>query len=270
MSAVEHDCVRNTGMALGAGEIPVDGNGIVRLDWLKAELAKGDVALVSVMMANNENGVMQPVGEIAALCKAAGVVFHTDAVQTVGHVPVHVDEIGADLLSFAAHKFGGPKGAGVLIVKPEVKMEAILTGGSQERNRRAGTENVLAIGGMAAALEAAVGGMNVELGVAGRLAALVDGSGLEIVGGGVERVAHVRQVITPGKRGEDVVIGMDMRGIAVSQGSACGSGRVKESHVLRAMGFGEKAGTAVRLSWGWGTSEGEVASGVVALKGVVS
>jgi cysteine desulfurase len=197
------------------------------------------------------------------------VVFHTDAVQTVGHVPVDVDAIGADLLSFAAHKFGGPKGAGVLIVKPEVSMDAAVTGGSQERNRRAGTENVLGIGGMAAAMSAAFEAMASERAMAAGYRAMVEEAGFTIAGFGAERVEHVVQILTPGKRGEDVVIGMDMRGIAVSQGSACGSGRVKESHVLKAMGYGREAGEAVRLSWGWGTVAAEVDAAVAGLKAVI-
>ena len=273
VSAVEHDCVRNTGLALGATEIPVYANGVVQLAWLQDELAKGDVAMVSVMMANNENGGLQPVTEIAAMCRAAGAVFHTDAVQTVGHMPVNVDGIGADLLSFAAHKFGGPKGAGVLIVKPEVDMNAAVTGGSQERNRRAGTENVLGVGGMVAAMAAAFDKMAVERAAAARLQALMVSGlknlGLTVVGETAERVEHVVQVLTPGKRGEDVVIGMDMRGVAVSQGSACGSGRVKESHVLKAMGYGREAGEAVRLSWGWGSVESDIEAAVTALAGIV-
>ena len=274
VSAVEHDCVRNTGMALGAEEIPVDGQGVVRLQWLRERLTRGGVGMVSVMHANNENGVLQPVEEIAALCRAAGAVFHTDAVQTVGHMPVQVDALGADLLSFTGHKLGGPKGVGVLVLKSELEMEAVVTGGSQERNRRAGTENVLAIAGLAAALEAAVGNMDVErpaaLGFEAQMVAGFEALGLTVVGGNSAKIGHVVQVLTPGVRGEDVVIGMDMRGVAVSQGSACGSGRVKESHVLRAMGLVDgQAGEAVRLSWGWGSSEADIQAGLAALRAVV-
>ncbi len=272
VSAVEHDCVRNTGKVLGAGEIPVDSNGIVKLDWLQDALTAGGVGMVSVMHANNENGVVQPVQEIAAICKAAGVVFHTDAVQTVGHRPVDVDALGADMLSFAGHKFGGPKGVGVLIVKSELEMDAVLTGGGQERNRRAGTENLMAVAGMVAALEAAVSQMTDERKLAAQMKDYVGSElrelGLDFVGSRVDGVEHVIQVITPGMRGEDVVIGMDMRGVAVSQGSACGSGRVKESHVLQAIGYGELAGQAVRLSWGWASEMSDVMAGVRALGSV--
>lgn len=272
VSAVEHDCVRNTGMALGAGEIPVDGNGVVKLEWLRTELARGDVGLVSVMLVNNENGVIQPVEEIATLCKAAGAVFHCDAVQAVGHRPVNVDV--ADLMSFTAHKFGGPKGVGALVLKTETPMDAMVTGGGQERNRRAGTENIPAIAGMVAAAAAAFGKMDAERATAAllrqQMAAGIEKLGLEIAGAGTECAEHVIQVLTAGKRGEDVVIGMDLRGVAVSQGSACGSGRIKESHVLQAMGYdGGRAGQAVRLSWGWASSEADIAAGLMALGAMV-
>ncbi len=273
VSAIEHDCVRNTGKALGAEEIPVDNGGLVRLDWLREELARGDVGLVSVMHANNENGILQPIEAVAAMCKAVGVPFHTDAVQTVGHVPVHVDELGADLLTFTAHKFGGPRGVGVVVLKPELEMLASITGGAQERNRRAGTENLAAIGGAAVALEEAVANMNAERTVArafnATVCAAAEGIGLRVVGKDSPRVEHVAQVITP-KNGSDVVIGMDLKGVAISQGSACGSGKVKESHVLRAMGYSaEEATQAVRLSWGWATTEGDIQAGVNALNAVL-
>ncbi len=273
-SAVEHDCVRNTGKALGAGELAVDEDGVVKLDALKDALAKGNVGLVSVMHANNENGVVQPVEEIARLCREAGVAFHTDAVQTVGHIPVHVDDLGADMLSFAAHKFGGPKGAGVLVLKSELDMQAMTTGGAQERNRRAGTENVLAIGGMAAALEAAVAHMHAERALAEAMATALEAGvagmeGIFVAGGDAVKLGHVRQLLIPALKGDDVVIGMDMRGVAISQGSACGSGRIKESHVLKAMGLQNMAGHAVRLSWGWGSSLADIDVALEALKGVI-
>ncbi|RYG60244.1 MAG: cysteine desulfurase [Alphaproteobacteria bacterium] len=274
ISSVEHDCVRNTGKALGAGELAVDETGVVKLDTLQDELAKGHVGLVSVMHANNENGVIQPVEEIARLCRAAGVVFHTDAVQTVGHIPVDVDELGADMLSFAAHKFGGPKGAGVLVLKNELEMQALITGGAQERNRRAGTENVLAIGGMATALQAAVEHMHAERALAEAMASALEAgvagmTGVHLAGAEAVKLGHVRQLLIPAMKGDDVVIGMDMRGVAVSQGSACGSGRVKESHVLSAMGLQDMAGHAVRMSWGWDSRLADIDVALEALAGVV-
>lgn len=273
VSALEHDCVRNTGKALGAEDIPVDNGGLVRLDWLRDELARGDVGLVSVMHANNENGILQPIEAVTAMCKAAGVPFHTDAVQTVGHLPVDVDALGADMLTFTAHKFGGPRGVGVVVLKAEVEMVAAITGGAQERNRRAGTENVAAIGGAAAALQEAVANMNAERTRARTfnttVCAAAEEMSLSVVGKESPRVEHVVQLITP-KNGSDVVIGMDLKDVAISQGSACGSGKVKESHVLRAMGYSaEEASQAVRLSWGWATTEAEIAAGLQALKHVV-
>lgn len=274
VSGIEHDCVRATGKALGAEEIPVDKDGLVRLDWLRDELAKADVAMVSVMHANNENGVLQPVVEIARMCREFGVVCHSDAVQTVGHIPVDVDKVGADLVSFSAHKYGGPRGVGVLVLKPELEMVATMTGGAQERNRRAGTENVAAIGGAAVALQEAMLNMETERSRARQfgeqVCAAAEALGLDVVGKASPCVEHVVQVLTP-KRGDDVVIGMDLKGVAISQGSACGSGKVKESHVLRAMGYSpDEAGRAVRLSWGWATTEAEIAAGVAALGAVVS
>lgn len=267
VSAVEHDCVLNTGLALGAEVMPVTAAGLVDVGWLQKRLAQGGVGMVSVMHANNETGVIQPVREVAALCRMAGVAFHCDAVQTVGHVPVKVDEIEADALTFSAHKFGGPKGVGATVLRPELKLTAAITGGAQERNRRAGTENVAGIWGMAAALRVACEKLDSEMAVAREIGKEIGfrlsafgGLRPEVVAGGSERVPHIMQLRTPGRRGEDVVIGMDMRGVAVSQGSACSSGRVQASHVLAAMGFDEAAaGEGVRLSWGWDSSVDEAA-----------
>ncbi len=273
VSAIEHDCVRNTGKALGAEEIPVNNDGLLNLNWLKKLLSEGDVGLVSVMHANNENGILQPIEDIAAMCKAEGVVFHTDAVQTVGHLPVDVDALGADLLTFTAHKFGGPRGLGVVILNPELDMVAAITGGAQERNRRAGTENLAAIGGAAAALAEASSCMDAERARAHEFNTLVcdkaEAMGLSVVGKKSPRAEHVVQLITP-KNGSDVVIGMDLKHVAISQGSACGSGTVKESHVLRAMGYdADAASKAVRLSWGWATTEADIKAGLAALQSVV-
>lgn len=275
-SAVEHDCVRNTAAALGLGELPVGGDGTADLRQLAAITgnARQGPFLVSVMHANNETGVVQPVGEIAKMVKAAGGIFHTDAVQTVGHMPVDADEIGADLLSFSAHKFGGPKGVGALVVKSELAMQALLTGGAQERNRRAGTENVAGIAGMAAALREATENMREETARAMEIGMIVReglrSSPVQEVAAGTEKLPHILQFVTPGKRGEDVVIGMDLRGVAVSQGSACSSGRVQASHVLRAMGYSEReAGEGVRLSWGWASRVDEAARVVGGLKEIL-
>lgn len=273
VSSIEHDCVRNCAAVLGGGAVAASRHGVVGLPALRGELAKGDVALVSVMQANNEHGVMQPVKEIAALAHEFGALFHTDAIQTVGHVPVDVDGIGADLLSLSAHKFGGPKGAGALVVKSEIAMDALVTGGAQERNRRAGTENVAGMVGMAAALEEAMGGLESEAvrlrGLQDVLLAELAGLPVEVVGEG-DKVPHVLQVVVPGWKGEDLVIAMDLKGVAVSQGSACSSGRIEASHVLEAMGYGVLAGSALRFSWGFATTEDDIRTGAQALREVLT
>jgi cysteine desulfurase len=273
-SATEHDCVRHTAAALAAAGvgghelIPVDKNGLVDMAWLATRLAKGNVALVSVMHANNETGVLNPVAEVAALAHQFGALMHTDAVQTVGHIPVQVDDLGADVLSLTAHKFGGPKGAGALIVKPEIAMHAHITGGGQERNRRAGTENVAAMAGMAAALDVAISSMPAETELAHQMAAALEKNlphGFQIIAPHAAKVPHVRLILTP-FAGEMLVMKADMAGVCVSQGSACSSGRVVPSHVLLAMGYSEaEALQAVRLSWGWGSAVADIGVGLSAL-----
>ncbi|MCP5404973.1 MAG: cysteine desulfurase [Pseudomonadaceae bacterium] len=263
VSAVEHDCVLNTAMVSGGEVLPVDASGVVRLEALEAELKKGGVALVSVMHANNENGVVQPVAEVAALARAYGALVHCDAVQTVGHGPVGMVALGVDMLSLSAHKFGGPQGVGALVVRSEIqdRLTAQMTGGGQERNRRAGTENVAGAAGMAAALAVAGGGdEQARLAAMNRaLVAGLDDLGVPVVARGAARVDHVVQVHVSGHKGEDVVIALDMAGVAVSQGSACGSGRVKASHVLQAMGWdAQAAGDVVRVSLGWQNTPTEI------------
>lgn len=284
VSQVEHDCVRNTARALAfqgveVVELPVDANGVVRVPELAAELARGDVALVSVMLVNNETGVVQPVGEIADIARKYGALVHTDAVQAVGHMVVKPEALGVDLLSFSGHKFGGPKGVGGLVLRPEIPMETLIYGGAQERNRRAGTENVAAVAGLGAAAEvvAVQGDADVRQmrcyrdAIVSQVVALP----LQVVAdprdGGCEVAPHIVQFRTPGRRGEDIVIGMDVLGVAVSQGSACSSGRVAASHVLQAMGYGEaEAGEGVRLSFGWSSTMADVDVAAAALARVLA
>jgi len=267
VSALEHDCVRHTAHALaaqgvGVEEIPATSVGVADLAWLHQRLQRGGVALVSLMHANNETGVLQPVEEAAALAHSHGALLHTDAVQTVGHLAVEPEALGADLLTFTAHKFGGPKGAGALVVRPEVPMLATQTGGAQERHRRAGTENLTAIVGLAAALQAALGNLAAEARSAQQMADFLAQNlppQVAMVAPESAKIPHIRQLHTPGRRGEDVVMQLDVTGIAVSQGSACSSGRVQASHVLQAMGYTEAAaGEGLRLSWGWNSQLAEV------------
>lgn len=263
IGATEHDCVRHTAAALAeqgmcnVEVIPCDKNGIADLVWLENRLTKGDVALVSLMHANNETGVINPIAEAAQLAHANGALMHTDAVQTVGHIAVDMDVLDVDMLSLTAHKFGGPKGAGALVVKPEVAMVAHTSGGGQERNRRAGTENVAAIAGMAVALHEALANMGTEQRAAQNLAEVLEAklpAPFKIIVHGAAKVPHVRLIATGGIAGDMLVMKADVEGVCISQGSACSSGRVVPSHVLQAMGYDDAAALqAVRLSWGWGS-----------------
>jgi cysteine desulfurase len=274
-SAVEHDCVLNTVRALKGDTLPVDAQGRVALPALEAALRTGQVAVVSVMWVNNETGVIQPVEDVVRLAHENGVLVHVDAVQAVGHVPVDVDALGADLVSLSAHKFGGPKGVGALVVRPEVqsRMTAQLTGGAQERNRRAGTENVVGLAGLKATVEA----MDVQaearhMGMLlSQLSAGLAGLPVRLVAPTAAKAPHILQLLTPGRKGEDMVIGLDLKGIAASQGSACSSGRVQSSHVLQAMGHSvEEAGQGLRLSLGWASTQNDVDAALSALRGLLN
>lgn len=235
-SATEHPSV----LAWSTETIPVDANGVVDLGWLSARLARGwpSGGVVSVMAANNETGVLQPIAAIAGLVRAAGGVFHCDATQLPGRLPVTLD---ADLITLSAHKFGGPKGVGALIVKTAV--EPLLRGGPQERGLRAGTHNVAAIAGMGAAARAC-GVMDPQR--RDQLAALCGSLGGMVLGGGAQRLPNTLSVLfsTPG---DLIVMALDLEGVCASTGSACSSGSAQPSHVVEAMGM---SGTPVRLSFG--------------------
>jgi cysteine desulfurase len=266
VSAVEHASV------LAGGRFPsdrievlgVDRDGVVRLDDLRANLADGPPALVSVMLANNETGALQPVSEIAHVTHQAGGLLHVDAVQALGKVTIDIRELSVDLLSISAHKIGGPKGVGALVLADGLDgFSPLLRGGGQELSRRAGTENVPGIAGFGAAVKAAMASLSdmkrvEELRL--RLEAGLRHSSNGIVfARDVPRLPNTTLFGVPGMRAETAVIGFDLEGIAVSSGSACSSGKVQPSHVLEAMGFGpELTKGAVRLSLGWSTTEVEV------------
>jgi cysteine desulfurase len=269
-SAVEHHAVLN---ACGALEkqgfevtrLPVDAYGLVSAESL-ANALRGDTCLVTVMLANNEVGTIEPVRELAALASGAGVPFHTDAVQAIGKVPVNVDELGVDMLSISAHKFYGPKGVGALYVRRGTRVRSIQHGGHHERGLRAGTENVPGIVGMARALELACGEME---GQSLRLRGLSD----ELASGLVERVPDCRLNGHPERRlphlvnlgfenveGESLLMSLDAVGVAVSTGSACTSGTLEPSHVLTAMGIPpEKSHGSLRFSLGRDNTADDVA-----------
>ncbi|MGE0717171.1 MAG: cysteine desulfurase family protein [Alphaproteobacteria bacterium] len=259
VSAVEHDSVREAADALEI--IPVDRDGVVDLAWLERRLATAPAVLVSVMAANNETGVIQPVAEAARIARAAGVPVHCDAVQAAGRIPVDMAAWGVDMMTVSAHKLGGPVGAGALAVRHGIAPVPLLRGGRQESGLRAGTENVAAIAGFAAAASAAAPDD-------GRIAALRDGlearlraavPDIEIHGARAARLPNTSCVGMAGVPAETQVIALDLAGVAVSAGAACASGKVRTSPVLAAMGMApEAAGSAIRISLGWNTTAADV------------
>jgi cysteine desulfurase len=262
VSAVEHDSVRSVVPA--AEIIPVDPDGLVALDALDRLLATDPrPALVSVMYANNETGVVQPVADIAALTRRHGALFHCDAVQAAGKVALDAGSIGADLVTLSAHKIGGPPGVGALLVTGDTELAPLLRGGGQERRRRAGTENLPGIAGFAAAAAAA------EAWVYHRVGALRDGLETEItaiapeavvLGAAAPRLPNTSAIAMPGVAAETQVVALDLDGVMVSAGAACSSGKVGPSHVLAAMRVDpEIAASTIRVSLGWSTSEAEIA-----------
>ena len=262
-SAVEHASVLS--VMDGIVEIPVDGDGVVDLGALEALLAGEDTpALVSVMLANNETGVLQPVADVAALAHEHGALIHCDAVQAAGKMAIDYRALGCDLMSLSAHKIGGPSGVGALVVTSGVEGDLtlipMLHGGGQERGRRAGTENVPGIAGFGAAARAAREGLTdfARLGrwrerIENRLRQRADS---RVYGFGAPRLANTSCLTMPGVEAETQVIQLDLAGVAVSAGAACSSGKVEPSRVLAAMGVdANEAATAIRVSLGWNTTE---------------
>ena len=271
ISAIEHISVRAGGRfaAEALEEIPVTSGGAVDCAALAGRLAAlaPQRALVSVMLANNETGVVQPISEVAAIAHEAGALLHVDAVQGAGRIVCDIKELGADLLTISAHKLGGPKGAGALVRRDEALHlpHPPMRGGGQERGLRPGTENVAAIAGFGAAAEAARRDLPAD---AGRMTALRERleSRLKaatpkaiIFGADAGRLPNTTLVAVPGMKAETAVIALDLAGFAVSSGAACSSGKVQPSHVLAAMGASpELARGGVRISLGWTTTETEI------------
>jgi cysteine desulfurase len=238
---------------------------LLDLERLRAMLAAGPPALVSVMAANNETGVIQPVAEVAEIVHAAGGLLHVDAIQAFGKMPFNIKEVGADLATLSAHKIGGPKGVGAVVLAEGLAgLEPLLRGGGQELGHRAGTENVAGIAGFGAAIGAAMQAREADAiriqALRDRLdAGLGDSGRATIIARAEPRLPNTTLFVAPGVKAETAVIGFDLEGIAVSSGSACSSGKVRPSHVLEAMGLGpEIAQSGVRLSLGWSTSETDV------------
>ncbi|MBI3048765.1 MAG: cysteine desulfurase [Acidobacteria bacterium] len=279
-SAIEHEAVLNTLKALARRGwtttlLLVDETGIVSPDALRAALTD-ETALVSVMHANNEIGTVQPIAELARLAHDCGALFHTDAVQSAGKIPIDVKALGVDLLSISAHKFYGPKGAGALWIRRGLRLLPALTGGKQERNRRAGTENVAGIVGMGAAAAVARSKMAEE---AARLAALRDRledgvlgavPGTAINGARTPRVPNTTNISFDRVEAESLLIALDLEGIAVSTGSACSSGTLEPSHVLKAMGFPpHRTQNSIRFSLGAANTDVDIDQVIAVLPGTV-
>jgi cysteine desulfurase len=230
------------------------------------------------MHANNETGVVQPISAAAELVHAAGGLLHVDAVQTVGRIPIDIRELGADLLTLSGHKLGGPQGTGALVKASEtLHLEPLIKGGGQERGGRAGTENVAAIAGLGAAAKAAGEELTAEgaliVALRERLEAGLAAIAAETVifGRGTERLPNTTLFAVPGCRAETVLISLDLEGIAASSGSACSSGKVTASHVVKAMGVALELGAgAVRLSLGRDTTEAEIETFLIAWRKLVS
>jgi cysteine desulfurase len=268
-SSIEHEAVLNTFKALARRGwtttlLPVDASGVVAPAALEAALTD-KTALVSVMHANNEIGTIQPIVELASIAHARGALFHTDAVQSVAKIPVDARGLGVDLLSLSAHKFNGPKGAGALWIKRGTRITATMTGGKHERNRRAGTENVPAIAGLGLAATLASGKLTAE-GL--RVAGLRDRLEREILarvpktavnGAPDRRVPNTTNISFDGVEAESLLIALDLEGIGVSTGSACSSGTLEPSHVLRAMGLAtHRTQNSIRMSLGAGNTDAEI------------
>ena len=267
-SAIEHEAVLNTARALaGRGAevvlVPATQNGLVSGAAMAAVVAS-DTAVVSLMVANNEIGTIQPVAEVARHCREAGILFHTDAVQAAGKIPVSVRQLGVDLLSISGHKFGGPKGVGALYIRRGTRLAAQATGGRQERNRRAGTENVAGLAGLGVAARLAREALGAGAAIAQKRDRLERGilesvAGTVVNGAGAARVPNTTNISFDGVEAESLLIALDLEGIAVSTGSACSSGSLEPSHVLRSMGLPHpRARNSIRFSLGARTTDAEV------------
>lgn len=266
VSAIEHDSVLESAKASGAAVelLPVRPDGVADLAWLERRLASWDPAdgrpFVALMLANNETGVIQPVAEAAVLVRAAEGWLHVDAIQAVGKIPVDSRALGADTLVVSSHKLGGPQGVGALTFGPRAVLSRRLHGGGQERGRRAGTENTPGIAGFGAAARAAMRDLDAAGGQAAwrdAAQARLQAQGAVVMGGETARLPNTLCVATPDYSSELQVMALDLAGVMVSAGAACSSGKVKPSHVLTAMGAGDLAACAIRVSGGWASTEAD-------------
>ena len=280
---IEHHAVLHSVQAVGGHLVPVEPSGVVDLDALREALDQHpDTTVVSVMLANNEVGTVQPLEAVAGVVRAAapGAVLHTDAVQAFAWLDVAAGGHPADLISIAAHKFGGPKGVGALVARAGVKLEPLLRGGGQERDRRSGTHNVAGIVAMAAAMQAtvdqraaaaaAIRVMRDSLadGVVAAIPGVTETGGAE---GRVDRLPNICHLRFAGVESEALLVLLDNEGVCASAGSACASGALEPSHVLAAMGVDPaSARSSVRFSLGWPTTASDVEAAMAALRGAVA
>ena len=279
VSATEHEAVFGAAKSHGCDvlTVPVDGDGLVDLDAMAALLAReNEPALVAVMAANNETGVLQPVADIVALAHEANAWVLIDGVQVIGRLPFDACELSADLVAISAHKLGGPKGAGALYVRPGLPVPALVGGGGQEQGRRGGTENVSGLAGFGAAMGAAIMSREDE---AIRLVILRDrleaelkalATDVVIFGETVARLPNTSAFAVPGQSAETLLIALDLKGVAVSSGAACSSGKIGASHVLAAMNVEDGlARSAIRVSLGWSTTQTDIENFCEALTAVL-
>jgi len=263
VSAIEHSSVLQA--VPDAERIAIGDDGRVHLDRLEAMLAAdARPALVSVMLANNETGIVQPVAEIGRIAHARGALFHCDAVQAAGKLPFSIKETGADLLAVSAHKLGGPPGIGALIARADLDLAPMLRGGGQERGRRAGTENLPGIAAFGAAADAAAAGL-ADYARVRQLRDRLEAAAIAVVpeamviGANAPRLPNTTALALPGVPAETQVIGLDLEGVMVSAGAACSSGKVGPSHVLAAMALPPHiTGSTIRVSLGWSTTEDDI------------
>jgi cysteine desulfurase len=280
-STIEHHAVLNSCKHLQTAGcevtcIPVDGRGMVDPGDVRRAI-RPNSRLITIMFANNETGAVQPVAEIGKIAAEADVYFHTDAVQAAGKIAVNVNEIGCDLLTISGHKLHGPQGVGALYVRKGTQLEAILHGGSHERSRRAGTENVPGIVGLGKAAELAIAGL--ERGDDKKMAGARDRLERELLeieatglnGEGAPRVPNTTNIYFDGIDGEALVIALDLKGLAVSTGAACSSGAIEPSHVLTAMGLSrDRAKASIRFSLGKQNSEEDIGFAMATVRETVS
>jgi cysteine desulfurase len=277
LAGIEHDSVLAPARRLAQGakshvlDLAVGPSGVVAIESVAERAGEMDAggagrALLSLQLANNETGVVQPVADAAAVARSCGASVHTDAVQAAGRMAVNFRALGVDYLSLSAHKLGGPKGVGALVIRDGAALPAFVAGGGQERRRRAGTENVPAIAGFGAVARAAAR----DLEAMERVRALRDRVEAEavaiapaavVIGAGAERLPNTTSLALPGASAETLVIALDLAGVAVSAGAACSSGKVGPSHALEAMGIEPAlARAAIRVSLGWSSTERDVAA----------